>query len=142
MGLRSGRLKTPFSAIIFCPVSGPCETGCNARLRDPEKTHSPISCLPQRRGGAKKSGETRLPGRKGAEAQRKAGKPVWLAFTLRLCAFAGFRGDMFFPSALKRIGSDMGGQKSGQRKLANLDGPDQIRSDQTVGYGISLDNAG
>jgi len=60
--------------------------------------------------------------RKGAEAQRKAGKPACRAFTLRLCAFAGFWGDMFFPSALKRVGSDMRGQKSGQRKLANLDG--------------------
>jgi len=52
------------SAIIFCPVSGPCETDCNARLRDPEKTHSPISYLPQRR--------------KGAKARRKAGKPASL----------------------------------------------------------------
>jgi len=60
--------------------------------------------------------------RKGAEAQRKAGKPACRAFTLRLCAFARFWGDMFFLSALKRIGSDMRGQKSGQRKLANLDG--------------------
>jgi len=60
--------------------------------------------------------------RKGAEAQRKAGKSACRALTLRLCAFAGFRGDMFFLSALKRIGSDMGGQKSGQRKSANLDG--------------------
>ncbi|OQY60046.1 MAG: hypothetical protein B6245_03390 [Desulfobacteraceae bacterium 4572_88] len=38
LGSHLGRLKTPFSAIIFCPVSGPCETDCNARLRDPEKT--------------------------------------------------------------------------------------------------------
>jgi len=75
-GSEVGRLKTPFSAIIFCPVSGPCETDC----------------------------------------------PACRALTLRLCAFAGFRGDMFFPGALKRIGSDMGGQKSGQRKSANLDG--------------------
>ncbi|OQY59584.1 MAG: hypothetical protein B6245_05995 [Desulfobacteraceae bacterium 4572_88] len=48
--------------------------------------------------------------------------PACRALTLRLCAFAGFRGDMFFPGALKRIGSDMRGQKSGQRKSANLDG--------------------
>ncbi|OQY54903.1 MAG: hypothetical protein B6245_20630 [Desulfobacteraceae bacterium 4572_88] len=34
--------------------------------------------------------------RKGAEAQRKAGKPACRAFTLRLCAFAGFWGDIFF----------------------------------------------
>ena len=101
-----GRLKTPFSAIIFCPVSGPCETDCDARRRDPEKNVFPHFISPA----------------KARRRKEKRGKPACRALTLRLCAFAGFRGDMFFPGALKRIGSDMGGQKSGQRKLANLDG--------------------
>ena len=76
--------------------------------------------------------------RKGAEAQRKAGKPACRAFTLRLCAFARFRGDMFFLSALKRIGSDMRGQKSGQRKLANLDGLELNQYPPRLGHGQKI----
>jgi len=57
-GTDLGRLKTPFSAIIFCPVSGPCKTDCNAVSGTRKKRIPPFHIS-----------------RKGAEAQRKAGKP-------------------------------------------------------------------